>query len=50
MLLRDFSKFDSFLCCKAVPEVGGTIFAGILIGNELKGRGCGCVCVWGGGG
>ena len=41
MLPRDFSKFDSIFCCKAVPGVGGTDFAGVLIDNELKGRGRG---------
>ena len=41
VLPRDFSKFDSILCCKAVPGVGGTALAGVLIDNELKGRGCG---------
>ena len=40
-LPRDFSKFDSIFCCKAVPGVGGTVFAGVLRDNELKGRGCG---------
>ena len=39
MLPRDFSKFDSIFCCKAVPVVGVTAFAGVLIDNELKGRG-----------
>ena len=39
MLPRDFSKFDSIFCCKAVPGVGETVFAGVLIDNELKGRG-----------
>ena len=33
------SKFDSILCCKAVPGVGGTVFAGVVMDNELKGRG-----------
>ena len=41
MLPRDFSKFDSIFCCKAVPGVGGTVLAGVLRDNELKGRGCG---------
>ena len=41
MLPRDLSKFDSIFCCKAVPGVGGTVFAGVLRDNELKGRGCG---------
>ena len=41
MLPRDFSKFDSIFCCKAVPGVGGTVLAGVLRENELKGRGCG---------
>ena len=40
-LPRDFSKFNSIFCCKAVPGVGGTVFAGVLTDNELKGRGCG---------
>ena len=39
MLPRDFSKFDSIFCCKAAFGVGGTVFAGVLINNELKGRG-----------
>ena len=39
MLPRDFSEFDLIFCCKAVPGVGGTVFAGVLIDNELKGRG-----------
>ena len=39
---RDFSKFASIFCYKAVPGVGGTVFAGVLGDNELKGRGCGC--------
>ena len=42
VLSRDFSKFYSIFCCKAVPGVGGTVFAGVLIDNELKGRGSGC--------
>ena len=42
MLPRDFSKLDSIFCCKAVPGVGGTVFAGILSDNELKGRGWEC--------
>ena len=41
MLPRDFSKLDSIFCCKAVPGVGGTVFAGVLRDNELKGRGWG---------
>ena len=41
-LPRDFSRFASILCCKAVPGVGETVLAGILRDNELKGRGCGC--------
>ena len=41
MLPRDFSKFDSIFCCKAVPRVGRTVFAGVLRDNELKSRGCG---------
>ena len=40
-LPRDFSKFASIFCCRAVPGMGGTIFAGVLRDNELKGRGCG---------
>ena len=40
-LPRDFSKFESIFCCKAVPRVGGTVFAVVLRDNELKGRGCG---------
>ena len=39
MLHRDFCKFDSIFCCKAVPGVGGTVFVGVLIDNKLKGRG-----------
>ena len=38
---RDFSRFASIFCCNAVPGVGGTVFAGVLIDNELKGRGLG---------
>ena len=38
---RDFSNLASIFCCKAVPGVGGTVFAGVLRDNELKGRGCG---------
>ena len=41
VLPRDFSTLDSVFCCKAVPGVGGTVLAGVLIDNELKGRGCG---------
>ena len=41
MLPRNFCKLDSIFCCKAVPGVGGTVFAGALRDNELKGRGCG---------
>ena len=41
VLPRDFSKFDSIFCYKAVPGVGGTVLAGVLMDNELKGRGCG---------
>ena len=41
-LPRDFSKFYFIFCCKVVPGVGGTVFAGVLRDNELKGRGCGC--------
>ena len=39
---RDFSNLASIFCCKAVPGVGGTVLAGVLRDNELKGRGCGC--------
>ena len=39
MLPMDFSKFDFILCCKPVPGVGGTLFAGVLLDNELMGRG-----------
>ena len=42
MLPRDFSKLDSIFCCKAVPGVDGTVFAGVLRDNELNGKGCGC--------
>ena len=42
MLPRDFSKFDSIFCCKAVPGVSGTVFASVLTENELKRRGRGC--------
>ena len=38
---RDFSNLASIFCCKAVPGVGVTVFAGILRDSELKGRGCG---------
>ena len=41
MLPREFSKLDSIFCCKAVPGVGGTVFAGVLSDKELKGRGWG---------
>ena len=41
VLPRDFSKFDSIFCCKAVPGVDGTELAGLLRDNELKVRGCG---------
>ena len=41
VLPRDFSKLDSIFCYRAVPGVG-TVFAGVLRDNELKGRGCGC--------
>ena len=40
-LPRDFSKFASIFCSKAVPEVGGTVFADVLRDNELKRRDCG---------
>ena len=40
-LPRDFSRFASIFCCKAVPGVGGTVLAGVLRDNELKGRGSG---------
>ena len=36
---RDFSRFVSIFCCKAVPGVGGTVLAGVLRDKELKGRG-----------
>ena len=39
MLSRDFSSLGSIFCCKAVPGVGGTDFAGVLIYNDTKGRG-----------
>ena len=42
VLPRDFSNFDSIFCCKAVPGVGGKVFAGIFEDNDLKGRGWGC--------
>ena len=41
-LPRDFSRFVTIFCCKAVPGVGGTVSAGVLRDNELKGRGLGC--------
>ena len=41
MLPKDFSKFDSIFCCKAVPGMGGTVLGGVLRDNELKDRGCG---------
>ena len=41
MLPRDFSKLYSIFFCKTVPGVAGTVLAGVLIHNELKGRGCG---------
>ena len=34
-----FLNFDSIFCCKVVPGVGGTVWAGVLIDNELKSRG-----------
>ena len=40
-LPRDLSRFASIFYCKAVPGVGGTVLAGVLSDNELKGRGCG---------
>ena len=40
-LPRDFSRFASIFCCKAVPGVGGTVLAGVLRDNELKGKGWG---------
>ena len=42
MLPRDVSNFDSVFCCKAVPGVGGTGFAGVFKDNVSKGRGRGC--------
>ena len=41
MLPRYVCKFDSIFCCTAVPGVGGTVFAGVFIDNELKGKGAG---------
>ena len=41
VLPKGFSKLDSIFCCKAVPGVGVTVFAGILSDKELKGRGWG---------
>ena len=40
-LPRDISRFVSIFCCKAAPGVGGTVLAGVLRDNELKGRGWG---------
>ena len=34
VLPRDFSSLDSIFCCKAVPVVGGTDFAGVLTDND----------------
>ena len=39
---RDSSKLDSIFYCKAVPGVGGAVFAGVLSDKEVKGRGWGC--------
>ena len=36
MLPRDFSSLDSIICCKAVPGVGETDFAGVLRDNDSK--------------
>ena len=41
VLPRDFSSLDSIFCCKAVPGVGGTDFAGVFRDNDSKGRGGG---------
>ena len=49
-LPKDFSRFVSILCCKAVPGVGGTDLAGVLSDKELKGRGLGRGGGGGGGG
>ena len=49
-LPRDFSRFVSILCCKAVPGVGGTVWAGVLSDKKLKGRGWGRGGGGGGGG
>ena len=38
VLPRDVSSLDSIFCCKAVPGVGGTDFAGVLIDNDSKGQ------------
>ena len=38
MLPRDICSFDSIFCCKAVPGVDGTVFAGVLKDNDLKVR------------
>ena len=39
MLPRDFLSLDSIFCCKAVPGVGVTDFAGVLRDNDWKSRG-----------
>ena len=39
MLPREFLSLDSNFCCKAVPGVGGTDFAGVFRDNDSKGRG-----------
>ena len=38
---RDSSSFDSVFCCKAVPGVGGTDFAGVFDDKASKVRGWG---------
>ena len=49
---RDFSRFVSIFCCKAVPGVAGTVLAGVLSDKELKGRGLLqfelCLCIFNG--
>ena len=39
---RDCSSLDSIFCCKAVPGVDGTDFAGVFNGKASKARGWRC--------
>ena len=38
---RDVLSLDSIFCCKTVPGVGGTEFAGVLRDNDSKRSGWG---------